>query len=206
MENEKYINMLTKLDMKNTNYSAPFPIGVFGTLKLGCGNNYLMGNPPNSKSKSISRRGNSSEYSYKSHHKAFMPHFSASGLSISFDEGKAAVFEIFTYEPSQWDRMIINVDSLESFSPNRTSEYEYGYFRTLALLRVLPNDYESPFYSLERLSYGEKRILPIPEKEWTSYPICPCWVYSSKRENLKCLEKIGPFSWESNQPIVRMGW
>ena len=96
---------------------------------------------------------------------------------------------MFTYTPENWAKMIPGVDRLEGFSPRRLLEssgdrwYKHGYFRTLAWLRMLPADYESPFYDGRSHWSDGPRDLQIPEEKWEDYPKVPCWVYSSLHEN-----------------------
>jgi len=182
-------------------WNVPFPMGVFGTLRKGWGNTGLMGQPPGQKlvedaESDFWRRPRN--YSYESHYKAFMPHWSATGLSIHHDPGASCVFEIFTYTPDNWEKMIVNVDRLEGFTPG-PSRYEYGYHRTLAWLHRLPEDYEHEQYEAVAAYYGsgrEPRTLDIPSSEWSKYPRMPCWVYASIQENKASLElKDSPVIW-----------
>lgn len=178
-------------------WNTPFPMGVFGTLKLECGNSPLMGSSEDGAIKNESQWRRSKGVKFASHHKAFMPHFSPSGLSLTFKPGTAGVFEIFTYTPENWNLMIPSVDSLESFSPSR-SRGSFYYYRTLAWLHLLPDNFEHRFFKSDKLSYGEERILPIPEKDWEEFPRVPCWVYSSLGQNKKCEEadlKWNPVIW-----------
>lgn len=163
-------------------WSCPLPIGVFGTLRMHQGNNYLM----------------TAGGKYLSHHKAFLPHYVAHGLSISFQKGASAVFEVFTYSPEVWKKMIGPVDRLEGFSPHRHYS-DYGYHRTLVKMRLLPDDFKSPFYDGPRdsLLWGKERNLKIPMKDWDQYEECPAWVYSSRRQNSLCKETLG-----DNSPII----
>lgn len=151
-------------------WHMPFPMGVFGTLRERHWNNRLM---------------HRSEIG--AHFKAFMPHFIAKGLTISFSEGASAPFEIFCYKSSDWKKMIPSVDSLEGF---RSGDFcaedafklkSYGYFRTLAWLHVLPDDFSHKLFEESYLSGS--RNLEIPQNTWENYPKVPCWVYSSVTQN-----------------------
>ena len=178
--------MLEEFNKTEAKFSFPFAMGVFGTLRKSGGNTRLMGK-------------------YTSHHKAFMPHFSASGLTISFAPGMAAVFEIFTYTPENWKRMISSVDRLEGFIPNDEQRGWYWYWRTLVYLHLLPDDFKSPFYE-SGFCYSEERVLPIPQEEWKTYPRVPCWVYSSFVENYACAQQKledSPLIWVGQGGIDR---
>lgn len=182
-------------DSKNQ-WSEPFPIGVFGTLRMGYGNSGLMGPAADGSVQPESRAW--ATYAerppFQSHHKAFMPNFSAQGLSIYHSPGSSAVFEVFTYEPDNWSGMIGPVDRLEGFNPG-ADKYRSGYFRTLVWLHILPDDYQHEFYDGER--WGGPRDLQIPQEQWKDYPRVPCWVYSSIHENELSLknDKDSPILW-----------
>ena len=154
-------------------YNWPFPMGVFGTLRVNQGNNPLM-----------HRNGTP-----KGHKKAFLPHFFAHGLSIRFHDNASAPFDIFYYEPDQWAKMISSVDGLESFSPRYYDDQSYGYYRTLVTLRLLPDDYEDKFFPKNSKCeiYGE-RDMKIDSKTFDKYDSQPAWVYSSIKSNEACLE------------------
>ena len=168
--------LLESFDALEDKWSAPFPMGVFGTLRGTCGNSHLM-------------RG------FHSHHKAFMPHFYAANLSIHYKANSSAVFEIFTYTPEVWDKNINSIDMLESFRPG-IPKYKRGYWRTLTWLHVLPKDYDSVFF--KEPWPGDPRDLQISPKDWNKYPRVPCWVYSSQQDNE--LSKESPDS-----PIIWSG-
>ena len=178
-------------------WNFPFNIGVFGTLRLNCGNSWRMGRGPNGENSDSWYRENKRP-SYASHHKAFMPHFSASGLSIQLHKNKAAAFEVFTYTPEQWELMIGHVDSLEGFSPRAAKYKDWGYFRTLAWLHILPDDFKDILF--EDPWHHDPRVLPIPVSEWKNYPRCPCWVYSSYHQNEQSIA-----SKLEDQPIIWYG-
>lgn len=161
---EVFNNQKTNLEK----FSIPFPMGVFGTLREGKGNNHRM-------------------YNGKPclHKRAFLPHFVAHGLSISFRKDSTAAFEVFFYAPNEWKKMIPGVDSLESFSPSQFKEdfkceWAWGYHRTLAWLHLLPDDYDHPIYHKE---LGGHRDLQIPVDQWNNFEKIPCWVYSSLNQN-----------------------
>jgi len=179
---EQARQLLKAFDNQEEKWHQPFPMGVFGTLRLGCGNHYLMGNeqgkpPPQVEQFRYDRPP------YQSHHKAFMPHFVAVGLSIHHNPGSSAVFEVFTYTPEDWSDMIGSVDSLEGFHPTSTQGYSYSYHRTLTWLHILPDDFESPHYEGTGLWGRGPRDLEIPKETWDQYERVPCWVYSSLHDN-----------------------
>ena len=182
-------------------WDVPFPMGVFGTLRKGWGNTGLMGGSPDEPLEDDDEKcyyRHSRDYSYEAHFKAFMPHWSASGLSISHHPGASGVFEVFIYAPDHWKKMIVNVDRLEGFrlntdgaDKNRSGYYRHGYHRTLAWLHVLPDDYEHEQYANHTNYFGvarDPRTLDIPSAEWSDYPRIPCWVYGSIHENELSLE------------------
>lgn len=147
-------------------WNVPFPMGVFGTLRKGHWN---------------ARRMEAGKI--ETHSKAFMPHFIAHGLSISFEKEASAPFEIYTYTPDEWAKMIPGVDNLEGFSPAYADEHRhYGYFRTLAWLHVLPDDFRHPLFD-STSGLSSRRDLRIKPDEWNQYPRVPCWVYSGIRAN-----------------------
>lgn len=159
-------------------WTLPFPMGVFGTLRESQCNNRRM------------HRGK-----VAAHFKAFMPHFVAHGLSISFKQGGCAPFEAFFYEQSEWDAMIPGVDSLEGFTPPRNNEDTgrwWGYFRTLAWLHILPNDFDHELFS--DVDLGMLRDLNLKEDTWSQYERVPCWVYSSKKQN-EAAKDCGTIIW-----------
>ena len=171
-------------------WTAPFPMGVFGTLRLRCGNTYLMGNSVDGKQPPPERSWwrETPQPKYQSWHKAFMPHFSPSGLSIQYDKDKAGVFEVFTYTPEEWSHMIGPVDGLEGFSPQRDNgRGGYGYYRTLAWLHILPEDFKSKFFDTDPWP-GDPRTLSIPVEDWGKHQRVPCWVYSSRRQNERSVD------------------
>lgn len=153
-----------------------FPMGVFGTLREGWGNAYLMGTRQGTPSPSPLR-----QHVYKAHYKAFLHDFVAVGLRICYEPGSTAPFEIYEYTEVDWAKMIGNVDRLEGFSPGcRGGYHRGGYHRTLARLHVLPADFKHPQFESKG---GERRNLHLPKADWIKYPSLPCWIYSSVREN-----------------------
>lgn len=149
-------------------WDLPFPMGVFGTLRKGRGNAYRM------------ERGH-----IGGHFKAFMPHFIAHGLSITFKQGASAPFEIYAYTPENWKKMIPGVDALEGFSPayaTRNRQYHFGYYRTLAWLHVLPDAFSHNLFD-EGRRLDATRDLELPVDEWSQYERVPCWVYSNIHGN-----------------------
>jgi len=147
---------------------TPFPMGVFGTLRAEQWNNYRM---------HVGK--------VKSHYRAFMPNFYAHGLSISYRAGCTAPFEVFHYDIGEWNKMIRGVDSLEGFYPptNRESYSNYGYFRTLAWLHILPDDFQHELFPKGKANLSAMRDLQIPKAHWERYERLPCWVYSSRGQN-----------------------
>lgn len=173
----KHAEALMKTPDDSNRYNWQFPMGVFGTLREKCGNNPLMHR--NGKPYKVIR--------------AFLPHFNAEGLSIRFEENSSAPFEVFCYEPDEWDKMIGRVDSLESFSPemytpNRDKSYGY-YFRTLAALRILPDDFTHKLFPDKAPSLYEYRNLKIPPAEFNNFQPIAAWVYSSLKHNTSALAK-----------------
>lgn len=166
-------------------YDLTFPMGVFGTLREGHGNNRLM---------------HRAEIAL--HCKAFMPHFLAHGLSISFHKNCTAPFEVFFYRPEEWRKMIPSVDSLEGFSPKYAAEKGWGYHRTLAWIHLLPADYThelfpDPDSHKGWYSLGAERDLRIPQEEWAKYERVPCWVYSNRTSNERAREaKVDTVIWD----------
>lgn len=154
---------------QESRWAVPFPMGVFGTLRQGCGNHRLMG----------SRQPNSGPQ-FSSHLKAFLPDFVAVGIHLEWCHNSCAPFEIYVYEPGQWQKMIPRVDMLEGFSPGR-SRYRSSYHRTLANLHVLPDDFDHPLFRGGHLY--EARDLAIPVDDWSKFPAIPCWIYSSIEQN-----------------------
>lgn len=178
-------------------WKCPFPMGVFGTLRKGNGNAYLMGRPEGSKEENSPRFRN---HTYRSWHKAFLPDFHAIGLSIKHEVDDSAVFEVYTYEPDQWKEMIPSVDALEGFSPGH-QRLPYSYWRTLVMMRILPDDFEHEAFE-SGLAWGKKRVLDIPRTEWEQYQSIPCWVYSSSSQNDAARSRQDhPIIWDGLEPI-----
>jgi gamma-glutamylcyclotransferase (GGCT)/AIG2-like uncharacterized protein YtfP len=171
-------------------WRMPFPMGVFGTLRMGCGNDSLM-----------HRNGK-----YCDHQKAFLPHFYGQGLSITCEENSTCPFEIYFYKPDQWEKMINSVDSLEGCHPmieRSKSKGDWGYYRTLAWLYMLPDNFSPLFNNCNSkkidekgltkedkwyrsrggISLYDKRDLEIGKEKWRDYDRVPCWIYSSRGQN-----------------------
>lgn len=180
-------------------WDCPFPMAVFGTLRISGGNDSRMGVP-------IAEKKNN-RAAYSSHHKAFLRNYVAKGLGIYYEEGASAPFEIFTYTPDEWKLMIPSVDALESFSPANVeiNANSYGYHRTLAWLHVLPDDYPSGYFTVNGMwggnrneigRYGDSRDLKIPRNKWNDYKTVPCWIYNSVREIKKAEQSVdSPIIW-----------
>lgn len=172
--NESYQQFL-KSENNEDRYDIQFPLAVFGTLRLGCGNDqrYLLN--PNKPS---------------FHCRAFLSHFLATGLWLEAEIDASAPVEIFYHEPQYWKDLIARVDRLEGF--HKTSS-RGGYIRTLANIHILPEDYENDVFSL---NLHHPRNLKIPKEEWNNYQTIPCWVYSNYVANrtLKAVED-SPIIW-----------
>lgn len=150
-------------------WDQPFPMGVFGTLRQNCGNNYLMHRAP-----------------ILGYARAFLSHFMAHSLTVSYAPESTCPFEIFFYDADGWKTMIPSVDRLEGFHPPQEKEYNesyygYGYHRTLAWLHVLPKDYTHELFTNQTL--GRERNLRIKMADWKNYQKIPCWVYANMRSN-----------------------
>ena len=177
-------------------WHIPFNLAVFGTLRQGWGNHSLMGDLRGDSQAEYRRRdrwdSRGRDYYHESHHRAFMPHWSPSGLSIHSSPNSSGVFEIYTYQPEDWAKMIVGVDRLEGFHPHELEGekqyrwHRYGYYRTLAWLHVLPKHYASRFF--DDRYYDDPRDLQIPVEKWNEYQKVPCWVYSSLNENASNLK------------------
>lgn len=158
-------------------YSWPFPMGVFGTLRQAQGNN---------------RRMHAGEV--KDHRVGFLPHFYAQGLSIGYHRDSCAPFEVFSYEQDQWNRMIPGVDSLEGFTPSRVTEYsrDWGYFRTLVWIHLLPPDTVNEWFPEmgKSADLWHRRDMKIDPKTWDSYEKVPCWVYSNQSSNRNLITEL----------------
>lgn len=174
MDIVQYSSDLFEKFQQNKNYDYPFPMGVFGTLRKGHNNSRLMGR------------------NYFSHRYAFLPHFYARGLGVYHNQGSSGVFEIFSYSEEEFQRMIPSVDSLEGFSPKRGGSHHY-YIRTLAKLKLLPEDFTHHF--IEDNSLQQIRDFKIPEEEWKNYPDVYCWIYSNETANKSSLNA-------GNTPVV----
>jgi gamma-glutamylcyclotransferase (GGCT)/AIG2-like uncharacterized protein YtfP len=201
--------LLSKFGEKSSTekWRIPFPMGVFGTLRKGCGNDPLM-----------YRNGSPCD-----HKIAFLPHFYASGLSVTCEENACAPFEVYFYEPKEWEKMIDRVDMLEGCYQMETkskNKSDWGYFRTLVWLYLFPEDYSSPLFKncvktdapedhTENTSYRGasgrrgvdlwgKRDLELGKESWKTYDRIPCWVYSSVGQNKKAKKlEPNPIIWDS---------
>src|SRR5262245_24135553 len=89
-------------------WSIPFPMAVFGTLRAGFRNHHLM---QLGRAASVKR--------------AFLPHFRARQIDLVFSPNSSAPFEIYFYEPAEWEAVISPVDDLEGFvaQGNGTGSY-----------------------------------------------------------------------------------
>jgi hypothetical protein len=154
-------------------YSWPFPMGVFGTLREHQGNNGRM------------RAGKISE-----HRVGFLRHFYASGLSVGFDRNSCAPFEVFYYDPAEWKKMIPGVDRLEGFSPESAREHDWGYYRTLVWVNLLPKGTVNKWFPEGRADLYERRDMAIDPKAWDDHEAVPCWVYSNMTTNRRLNETI----------------
>lgn len=164
-----------------TRFDWPFPMGVFGTLREGHGNNRLM------------HRADISKYRL-----AFLPHFYASGLSVGHRKNSTAPFEVFYYKPEEFVKMIQRVDGLESFSPQHChgSGNNGYYYRTLVWLHLLPEGYVDRWFPQGRSpDLWEDRNMEIPPKNWATYEKVPCWVYSNMRATIEVAKEV-------NHPII----
>ena len=165
-------------------WDVPFPMGVFGTLRMGWGNNRLM-------------RG------YSHMQRAFLPHFAPTGLHIDFVPGVAGMFEVYFYTPENWEKMIPSVDALEGFHPKENPK-GWFYWRTLVNLRLLPEDFPEDQYGWRETSTSTRRVLDIPMEDWEKYPQTASWVYSSIEQNKICVKaKIDhdPIIWFNNDDL-----
>ena len=158
-------------------YSWPFPMGVFGTLREGQGNNPRM------------HAGK-----VTSHRIGFLPHFFARGLSIGYLKNSCAPFEVFSYEPDEWNKMIPGVDR---FSPDRVHSHDWGYFRTLVWINLLPAGTVNERWFSKRADLGEHRDMKIDSSTWNEYEKVPCWVYSNVSSNTLLVksEPTNPLIW-----------
>jgi gamma-glutamylcyclotransferase (GGCT)/AIG2-like uncharacterized protein YtfP len=181
-------------------FNWSFPMGVFGTLREGVGNNRLMHRATIAK-----------------HRMAFLPHFYAAGLSVGHRKNSTAPFEVFFYTPEEWRKMIYSVDCLESFSPKHAhgrKDHNY-YYRTLVWLYLLPegskehdviiegkdNSIKLEKSFVERWfpqgypDLGEDRNMSIAPKDWSLFEKVPCWVYSNMRATTEVVK-------EENHPVI----
>lgn len=165
-------------------YSWTFPMGVFGTLRERQGNNRRM------------HIGKVSD-----HRVGFLPHFYAEGLSVRFDKNSCAPFEVFYYEPEQWKKMIPGVDSLEGFSPGYYRNYDYGYFRTLVWINLLPKDTVNEWFPESKAAeLWHRRDMKIDPKTWNDYEKVPAWVYSNVSSNRQLTQDV--IEAVDNSPLI----
>jgi gamma-glutamylcyclotransferase (GGCT)/AIG2-like uncharacterized protein YtfP len=159
-----------------TLYNEPHPFAVFGTLRQipeDQGNARLM-------------------QGYSKHRKGFLPNFIARGLTLYAVQYQSVPVEVFYYSPKQWEQTIKKLDRLESFDPNATKHGHY--LRTLANVRLLPEDYQENVFE-EGLSLQE-RSLNIPHNKWDSFESVPAWIYSTEKSNLISQKyKNNPLIW-----------
>src|SRR6266403_1909599 len=86
---EDRVKAFLKTEDTHHRFNWPFPMGVFGTLRKNQGNNRLM-----------------HEATVEKHRLAFLPHFVAQSLGISYQKNGSAPFEVFYYTPEEWAKMI----------------------------------------------------------------------------------------------------
>jgi hypothetical protein len=132
---------------------------------------------------------------------AFLPHFMCRSLGVYHKKNATAPFEIFTYDPDEWSKILYRVDCLEGFNPERDWSDRltacHGYYRTLAWLRQLPADYVGEWFPKNQgCDLWGTRSMNIAPQEWEKYPKIPAWVYSSMTENVACRDVEGsPVIW-----------
>lgn len=179
VETHKLYDSFEQLGHYHEKYACPFPIGVFGTLRQ-------LPKP----------QGNTHRMYTKdpvAHMKAFLPHYTASGIWLEFKKNASAVIELFFYNPEDFPSVIERVDMLEGFSPDSRRG---GYWRTLMNVRALPDDFEHDLFEVGIRQ--DDRDLQIPPEEWENFPSVPAWVYSNPRSNAMCsdkAEKTSPILW-----------
>ncbi len=165
-------------------YSWPFPMGVFGTLRIRQGNHRRM-----------------TAGKFNNHRVGFLPHYFAEGLRVGFEKNACAPFEVFFYDDQkEWNKMIPGVDSLEGFWPDDAhKKYEYGYFRTLVWIHLLPEGTVNEWFPESRSAdLWNKRDMKIDPKTWDSYEKVPAWVYSNQHGNKMLTEAVG----KSYTPLI----
>lgn len=157
-------------------WMIPFPMAVFGTLRAGFRNHHLM------------QLGRIADRKL-----AFLPHFRARQIDLVFHSGASAPFEVFFYEPADWQMMIEPVERLEGFAP--TGPRTGSYHRTLAWLSLLSDDFRHPAYEPAMLE--AERDLAIPAATWSEYDRVPCWIYSALAQNQRASERPdSPLIWD----------
>ncbi len=158
-------------------YAWPFPMGVFGTLRIRQGNHRRM-----------------TAGKFNNHRVGFLPHFYAEGLSVNHKKNACAPFEVFFYDDrKEWDKMIPGVDSLEGFWPaDADKKRQYGYFRTLVWIHLFPEGYTDRWFpATESASLWNHRDMQIDPKSWDQYEKVPAWVYSNIYSNTNLTEAVG---------------
>ena len=165
-------------------FAWPFPMGVFGTLRMHQCNNSLM------QAAGIERWS-----------KGFLPNFVAEGLRIVSHQGGAAPFEVFEYNPEDWAAVIPAVDQLESFDPARPERATY-YRRTLAWVSLLPDEWlgnaeiSKWFRPGTRADLLDRRdIAVLTPGAVAECERIPCWIYSSEADNARSVQF-------DNNPII----
>ena len=164
-EARKLYHEFNSLDDHHDKYNVPFPIGVFGTLRQ-------LPNDQGNARRMFTRQP-------VIHQKAFLPHYTSSGIWLDFKEGASGVIELYYYKAEDFPAVIERVDALEGFSP----DHSFGYWRTLMEVKVLPDDYEHELFETS-IRTGD-RDLCIPEEKW-DFPCVPAWVYSNADSNRAC--------------------
>ena len=157
-------------------WQMPFPMAVFGTLRAGFRNHHLM---------QLGR--------IAARQLAFLPHFRACQIDLVFHAGASAPFEIYFYEPADWQAVIDPVERLEGFSPHgpRTGSYH----RSLAWLSLLPDEFQHAAYAPAMLE--AERDLELKPASWPQYDRVPCWIYSSIAQNERAREMPdSPIIWD----------
>jgi gamma-glutamylcyclotransferase (GGCT)/AIG2-like uncharacterized protein YtfP len=175
-------------------FNLPFPIAVFGTLRAKEGNHRRM----------LTRKPIASA-------RAFLPHFAPVGLKLLHRQGAAGIFEIYFYDPADWPEVITEVDRLESFLPTNPDRIPYYYIRTLAELRIVPDDFCKDLFDMSLHDWydidREQRVLYaanqyyLPETEW-NFPRVPAWIYSNHEANFACQQanqKDSPILWSHKE-------
>lgn len=156
-----------------SSFNSPYPIAVFGTLRT------------------IPKPFSNSHLMYRkepiAHHKGFLPHFSASGLSLHFKPKASGIVEVFFYKPEDFQELIRPVDRLESFSPfDIMPRHDWAYERILVEIKILPDDLSEINERFDNGIRYDDRDLELPTKEWMKFPSCPAWVYCNPKAIREC--------------------